>query len=665
MTIKQFDVWAPRASAVTLRLREVAASDEAVDLAAATAAASADPATTDVDAAGAGAGDGLRSVVMEARGDGWWTAPGLDGFVEANYGYVVVPADSDDAPDDDGDSYADAGAPGPVYDQVAPSVGDEQVLPDPRSRRQPAGVHGLSRSYDPTTFTWHDQAWKGRQLAGGEIYELHLGTFTPAGTLDAAIEKLDHLVSIGVDFVELLPVNAFNGTHNWGYDGVLWFAVHELYGGPEGYQSFVDACHSAGLGVIQDVVYNHLGPSGNYLPLYGPYLNDAAANTWGSAINLDGPDSAEVRRYIIDNALMWLNDYHVDGLRLDAVHALHDSSDPHLLAELSTEVDALSSFVGRPLTLIAESDLNDPVMFTPRESSGYGLTGQWSDDFHHAVHVALTRETTGYYEDFDSLAALGKVLTEGFFHNGTYSSFREKNHGKPIDTDHTSSWRLVVANQNHDQIGNRATGDRLTASLTDGQLAIAAVLTLLGPFTPMLFMGEEWAASTPWQFFTSHPEPELGEATAKGRIAEFAKMGWDEASVPDPQELSTFENSKLDWREAEGGSGETRHTKLLRLYRELAALRREAPEFTDPRFTQVSVRFDEAARWFELRRGDISILINFADAPVDAATIDAGAAAGELLLATADVLRDAGPATSTRSPLGTLPAHSATVYRRA
>ncbi|MDF2444375.1 MAG: maltooligosyltrehalose trehalohydrolase, partial [Subtercola sp.] len=261
MTIRQFDVWAPRASAVTLRLREVDASEEEVDLTAATAAASADPATTDVDSAGSATGDGLRSVVMEPRGDGWWTAPGLDGFLEADYGYVVVPAESDSAADDDGDSGAEASSDGPIYAAVAPSVDDEQVLPDPRSRRQPSGVHGLSRSYDPATYTWHDQAWKGRQLAGGEIYELHLGTFTPSGTLDAAIEKLDHLVSIGVDFVELLPVNAFNGTHNWGYDGVLWFAVHELYGGPEGYQRFVDACHSAGLGVIQDVVYNHLGPS--------------------------------------------------------------------------------------------------------------------------------------------------------------------------------------------------------------------------------------------------------------------------------------------------------------------------------------------------------------------------------------------------------------------
>ena len=662
MTIKQFDVWAPRASAVTLRMREIGEAEEAVDMASAAAAAGSDPATSDVDAAGESAsGDvgGLRSVAMVERGGGWWTAPLLTAYVEADYGYVLVPA-AGESPEDS----AGAASDGPIYTAVAPELSDEQVLPDPRSRRQPSGVHGLSRTYDPTTYTWNDETWKGRQLAGGVIYELHLGTFTSEGTLDAAIGKLDHLVSIGVDFVELLPVNAFNGTHNWGYDGVLWFAVHELYGGPEGYQRFVDACHAKGLAVIQDVVYNHLGPSGNYLPLYGPYLNDAAANTWGSAINLDGPDSAEVRRYIIDNALMWLNDYHVDGLRLDAVHALHDTSHPHLLAQLSTEVDALSSFLGKPLSLIAESDLNDPVMFSSRESEGYGLTGQWSDDFHHAVHVALTRETTGYYADFDSLGALAKVLTEGFFHNGTYSSFRERTHGKPIYTEHTSSWRLVVANQNHDQIGNRATGDRLTASLTDGQLAVAAVLTLLGPFTPMLFMGEEWAASTPWQFFTSHPEPELGEATARGRIAEFAKMGWDEASVPDPQAPSTFENSKLDWAEAEGADGaaedgDDRQAKLLRLYRKLAALRRSSPEFTDPRFTEVAVRFDEDARWFELRRGGISILINFSDIAIDAAAIEAEP--GEVLLATQDVLSDAGPVDS----LGALPPHSATVYRRA
>ena len=337
------------------------------------------------------------------------------------------------------------------------------------------------------------------------LYELHLGTFTPEGTLDAAIGRLDHLVDLGVDLVELLPVNAFNGTHNWGYDGVLWFAVSEEYGGPAAYQRFVDACHAKGLGVVQDVVYNHLGPSGNYLPLFGPYLKPEGSNTWGAQVNLDGPDSAEVRRYIVDNALMWLRDFHVDGLRLDAVHALVDDSPVHLLEELAVEVEALSSYVGRPLSLVAESDLNDPVMITPREAGGYGLDAQWSDDFHHALHVALTGETSGYYADFEPLGALKKVCEQGFFHDGTWSSFRGREHGVPIDTAEMPTWRLVVCHQNHDQVGNRARGDRTTEVLDVDQLCAAALVMLAGPFTPMLFMGEEWAASSPFQFFTVAP----------------------------------------------------------------------------------------------------------------------------------------------------------------
>ncbi len=479
-------------------------------------------------------------------------------------------------------------------------------FPDPRSRHQPAGVHSLSRTFDESVHAWQDTKWSGRQLAGGTIYELHVGTFTPEGTFEAAAGRLDHLQSIGVDFVELLPVNAFNGTHNWGYDGVLWYAVHEGYGGPAGYQSFVDACHQRGIGVIQDVVYNHLGPSGNYLPEFGPYLSETAGNTWGSSPNLDGPHSDPVRRYILDNALMWLGDYHVDGLRLDAVHALHDTSAIHLLEQLSIEVGVLSAEIGRPLTLIAESDLNDPRLVTPREANGYGLDAQWSDDFHHAVHVALTGETTGYYADFEPLDALAKVLTHGFFHDGTYSSFRERTHGRRIDLQRMPTWRLVVASQNHDQIGNRAVGDRLSAGLNSGQLAIAAALTLLGPYTPMLFMGEEWGATTPWQFFTSHPEPELGAATATGRINEFARMGWDPAQVPDPQNEQTFERSKLDWSEA----AEPGHARLLTFYRELAALRRAYPDFTDPRFDEIAVEFDAAAGWLRLHRGGTKILIN-------------------------------------------------------
>jgi maltooligosyltrehalose trehalohydrolase len=358
--------------------------------------------------------------------------------------------------------------------------------------------------------------------------------------------------------------------------------------------------------VIQDVVYNHLGPSGNYLPRFGPYLNSSAKNTWGEAVNLDGPDCAPVRRFILDNARMWLHDYHVDGLRLDAVHALVDHSPKHLLQELAEETDALSAFLGHPLSLIAESDLNDPTLITPREAGGYGLAAQWSDDFHHAVHVAVTRETGGYYADFDSLAALDKVLTRGFFHDGTHSSFRGRQHGRPIDTERMPAWRLVVSDQTHDQVGNRATGDRLGASADDGALAIAAALTLTSPFTPMLFMGEEWAASTPWQFFTSHPEPELATVTAEGRIAEFVRMGWDPAVVPDPQDPRTFTRSKLDWDEIGSGS----HGRMLDFYRSLIALRRNHPEFTDPRFASVVTEFDEDERWFVMHRGALAVVVN-------------------------------------------------------
>ena len=492
------------------------------------------------------------------------------------------------------------------------------IRPDPRSRRQPRGVHELSAWFDPTAHAWQDEAWTGRQLAGSIVYELHIGTFTPSGTLDAAIERLDHLVDLGVGFVELLPVNAFNGTHNWGYDGVLWYAVHEGYGGPAAYQRFVDACHQRGLAVIQDVVHNHLGPSGNYLPEFGPYLRDGERNTWGSSIDLD---QAEVRRYIVDNALMWMRDHHVDGLRLDAVHALRDSSGRHILRELAEETDALSAHLGRPLTLIAESDLNDDRLIAAREADGHGLTAQWSDDYHHALHVAVSGETAGYYADFEPLSALVKVATTGFFHDGTWSSFRGRAHGRPIDARIPTS-RLITFSQDHDQIGNRAAGDRLSQSCDEGGLAIAAVLSVLSPYTPMLFMGEEWAASTPWQFFTSHPEPELGRATVEGRIAEFAAMGWDRSVVPDPQDPDTFTRSKLDWAERERGM----HARMLSLYRELISLRRRIPDLTDPAFGALHAEADESARWFRLRRGGTEILVNFASAPVTISVPDAAAA---------------------------------------
>ncbi|MCU1409081.1 MAG: treZ [Microbacteriaceae bacterium] len=597
------------------------------------------PAASTVDLVVGGDGQPATRHALTRGHDGWWAA--------------ATPLGTD--PQIGPDTGPDTG-PGIDYGFI---VDGEGPFPDPRSRRQPEGVHELSRSFNPARHSWQDAAWTGCPLAGGTIYELHIGTFTPEGTLDSAIERLDHLVALGVDFVELLPVNAFNGTHNWGYDGVLWYAVQESYGGPAAYQRFVDACHLAGLGVIQDVVYNHLGPSGNYLPKFGPYLSTEGGNTWGSSVNLDGPLSDEVRRYIIDNALMWLGDYHVDGLRLDAVHALKDDRAIHLLEELAGEVDALAASVHRPLTLIAESDLNDPRLITPREANGYGLDAQWSDDFHHGVHVALTGETTGYYADFASLGALAKVLARGFFHDGTWSSFRERSHGRRIDPERMPTWRLVVASQNHDQIGNRATGDRLTAHLDTGQLAIAATLTLLGPFTPMLFMGEEWGASTPWQFFTSHPEPELGEATARGRIAEFARMGWDPAVVPDPQDPATFERSHLDWDE----TAEPEHARLLELYRALTGLRREHAEFTDPRFNRVTVQYDEDERWLRLCRGSAEILANLSTEP---RTVPSGAGAILLSFATdagADfsAQADRAQAEGTQTVGTLMPAHSVLV----
>jgi maltooligosyltrehalose trehalohydrolase len=529
--------------------------------------------------------------------------------------------------------------PGWWRTELAPADGDrygfvlddgDQVRPDPRSRRQPDGVHAPSAAFAASSFAWSDQAWTGRQLAGGAIYELHVGTFTPEGTLNALIGRLDHLVDLGITHVELLPVNAFNGRWNWGYDGVLWYAVHEEYGGPRAYQRFVDAAHARGLAVIQDVVYNHFGPSGNYLPEFGPYLREGHSNSWGDEVNLD---EAAVREYIIDNALMWLRDFHVDGLRLDAVHALKDTQPVHILEELAERVDALSAQQNRPLSLVAESDLNDPTLILPREAGGYGLTAQWSDDWHHAMHVALTGETTGYYADFAAPEAVAKVSQHGFFHDGTFSTFRGRPHGHPLPAA-VPTWRLVTYTQNHDQIGNRAAGDRLRATLSADRLAVAAVLALTAPGTPMLFMGEEWGASTPWQFFTSHPEAELAKATAEGRIAEFERMGWDRSLVPDPQDPATFQRSHLNWEEREEGA----HARLLDLHRRLLALRRERPELTDPDATRIEAALvhDDGpprARAFRIDRGPVSVLVNLTDAPI-AFGVRAGDA---VLLSTASV----------------------------
>jgi len=480
-----------------------------------------------------------------------------------------------------------------------------EPLPDPRSPRQPFGSQGVSRTYDHSAFRWTDRGWRGGPLHGSVIYELHIGTFTPEGTFDAAARRLDHLRDLGVDTVELMPVAAFPGRHGWGYDGINLWAVHEPYGGPDGLKRFVDACHARRLAVFLDVVYNHVGV-GNRLAAFGPYFTDAHVTPWGPAVNLDQPGSDEVRDFLIGNALMWLRDYHLDGLRLDAVHALEDRRALHFLEELAAEVQALAALLNRELVLIAESDANDPRLVTSREAGGYGLAAQWSDDFHHAVHAAVTGERQGYYADFGSLAALAKTLTRVFFHDGVWSAFRGRTHGRQVDVFRVPAHRFLSYLQDHDQVGNRAAGDRISAAVPSDLVKVGAGLVLTAPYTPMLFMGEEWGASTPWQYFTDHTDPGLARAVTEGRRAEFADFGWGATDVPDPQDEATFLRSKLDWPELEQGC----HAELLQWYRELIALRRSRPELTDPRLGRVHVDYDEAERWLVVRRGRLRVVAN-------------------------------------------------------
>jgi maltooligosyltrehalose trehalohydrolase len=467
-------------------------------------------------------------------------------------------------------------------------------------------VHGPSRVYDQSRFEWHDRTWRGVPLAGSVLYELHVGTFTPQGTFDAAIEHLDHLVELGVDAVEVMPVASFDGPHGWGYDGVAMYAVHEPYGGPDGFKRFVDACHAHNIGVVLDCVYNHLGPSGNYLGEFGPYFTDAYTTPWGPAMNYSRELSDEVRRWAIDNALMWLRDFHVDGLRLDAVHEIIDTRATHLLEELVTEVDALSAYVGRPLFLIAESDLNDPRLIRSREAGGYGLTGQWADDVHHALHATLTGERQGYYRDFGSLSTLADAMISPYIHAGTWSSFRGRAHGRPLDTGVHAGYRFVTYLQNHDQVGNRATGDRMSTTVSQGLQMVGYALLVCSPYTVMLFMGEEWGASTPWQFFTSFHDPDLADSVRNGRRAEFAAHGWAAADVPDPQDPATFERSQLDWAEVSKDG----HRELLDWHRRLIALRRAHPELSDSRRDRVRTTYDEDERWLVLYRDRIAVVAN-------------------------------------------------------
>ena len=453
--------------------------------------------------------------------------------------------------------------------------------PDPRSALQPDGVHGPSRTVDPDTWRWTDQNWAGKDLRGSVIYELHVGTFTPEGTLDAAVSRLGHLVDLGVDIVELMPLAAFPGKAGWGYDGVGLWAVHEAYGGPDALARFVDAAHNAGIGVCLDVVYNHLGPSGNYLSVFGPYFTPAHHTPWGEAVNYDHDGSRQVRAFVIDSALRWMRDFHIDALRLDAIHEIKDDAaaaatpQRHVLAELSDAVAALSIELGRPLSLVAEADLNDVGVITPTSEEppakvpSLGMTAQWADDVHHALHVRLTGEDQGYYGDFAEVGAWAKAYGRAFLHNGTWSTFRERNWGAPVPED-TDPRRFVVFGSDHDQVGNRAVGDRPSVILDDAALAATAALVLLSPYTPMLFMGEEWGTRTPFQFFTDHEEDDLARSVSEGRVREFAGFGWDADEIPDPQAAATVEASRLRWSELD----EAEHARVLAWYQALTTLRR-------------------------------------------------------------------------------------------
>jgi maltooligosyltrehalose trehalohydrolase len=499
-----------------------------------------------------------------------------------------------------------AAGPGSDYGFV---LDGEGPFPDPRSPWQPDGVHSRSRVVDHAAFAWSDAGFQARPLAAAVIYELHAGTFTPAGTFESAIAKLDHLVQLGVTHVELMPVAHFSGEHGWGYDGVDLFAPHRAYGGPDGLKRLVNACHARGLAVLLDVVYNHLGPSGNYLARFAPYFTDCYHTPWGRAVNFDGPYSDEVRRFFCDNALMWLRDYHCDGLRLDAVHAIVDRSARPFLEQLGDEVRQLAEQTGRRLVVIAESDLNDPRLLWPRERGGFALEAQWSDDFHHALHTVLTGERNGYYADFGTLADLAKALGHAYVYDGRYSVHRKRRHGRPPAG--LDGHRFLGYAQNHDQVGNRARGERLSQLVTPGRLKIAAALVCTAPFVPLLFQGEEWGASTPFQYFTDHPEPDLARAVREGRRREFAAFGWKPEDVPDPQARETFARSKLNWAELAAAP----HAEILAWHRQLLRLRQTEPALRDGRLDRVQTRFDEAARWLLLERGPITVAVNLADQP--------------------------------------------------
>ena len=489
------------------------------------------------------------------------------------------------------------------------------VLPDPRSSFQPDGVEGLSQLVDDD-FPWSDTGWSAPPLGESVLYELHVGTFTTRGTFDAAIARLDHLVELGVTAIEIMPVAEFPGRRGWGYDGVDLFAVRAGYGGPEGLRRLVDACHRRGLAVVLDVVYNHLGPSGAHLDEFGPYFTDAYRTPWGAAVNFDGPGSDAVRDLVIGNVTRWLRDFHLDGLRLDAIHALHDETAKHVVEELAEAVASLGEQLGRRLWLIAETDRNDPRTVRARETGGWGVDAQWSDDFHHALHTTLTGESHGYYTDFHGLGDLATALRSPFVYGGRYSAFLQRRRGR--DPSGLTGEHFVVCLQNHDQVGNGARGERMSQLVSPQRLRVAVLLLLTSPYVPLLFAGEEWGASTPFLYFTDHA-PELGRLVTEGRRRELAGIGWAQGDVPDPQAESTFLASQLIWEERQQGD----HAATLEWYRQLIKLRRATPELGcgDPAASRV--RVDTDAGWLLVERGGHLVAANLgsnaAEIPYDSA----------------------------------------------
>ncbi len=484
---------------------------------------------------------------------------------------------------------------------------DDHPYPDPRSLRQPNGVHALSCVYNRNAFAWSDTGFRATPLASAIVYEMHVGTFTMEGTLDSAIEKLDALKDLGVTHLELMPIASFAGRQGWGYDGVALYAVHEPYGGPDALKRFVNAAHGKGLAVLLDVVYNHFGPSGNYTGKFGPYITELHHTPWGGAVNLEAEWASQVRRFFCDNALMWMRDFHFDGLRLDAVHAYIDRSAIHFLEQLTIETKALEADLARPLVLIAESDLNEPRIVTSRDAGGFGIDAQWSDDFHHALFTALAgKPLGGYYSDFGAIEQLAKAVEKTFVFDGIYSKYRRRVHGKSAA--HLPQSRFFGYIQNHDQVGNRAVGERVHETVGLDRAKIAAALVLTSPFIPMLFEGEEWAASSPFQYFADHEDPVLARLVSTGRKKEFEAFGWNPDQIPDPEKKETYERSRLNWNEVNEGQ----HAEMLAWYRELIALRRATPELNDSEPGKTRAECDPVTRWIVVERGDIQILCNLA-----------------------------------------------------